>query len=149
MKSSARIGGHPIHPMLIPLPLGLWTASVIFNLLGGAMNVYVLHTVAYFTALAGCIGALLAAIPGTIDLFAAIPSGTKPRSIATTHGLINLLALALFLVSLWLRPSPSNMTYGAYFTAIAGFVAIGISGWLGGDLVYKHRVGVEEPTEAR
>jgi uncharacterized membrane protein len=149
MKSSARIGSHPIHPMLIPLPLGLWTASVIFNLLGGATNLYDLHTVAYYMALAGCLGAVLAAIPGIIDLFSTIPSGTKARSIGTTHGLLNMLALGLFLWSLWLRPSPSLMSYGAYFTAIAGFVVIGISGWLGGDLVYKHRIGVEESTEVR
>ncbi|HJU64369.1 MAG TPA: DUF2231 domain-containing protein [Gemmatimonadaceae bacterium] len=149
MKSSARIGSHPIHPMLIPLPLGLWTAGVIFNLLGGAANLYGLHNVAFFMVLAGCLGAVLAAIPGTIDLFLAIPPGTKARRTGTVHGLLNLAALALFLVSLWLRPSPSQMTYGAYFTAIAGFVAIGISGWLGGDLVYRHRIGVEESTEVR
>jgi len=144
MKSSARIGTHPMHPMLIPFPLALWTASVVFNVVGAWTNLYGLHQVAFFMVFAGCAGAVLAAIPGMIDLFYAIPQGTKARSVARTHGLLNVIALALFLVSLWLRPSPAVMTYGAYFTAFAGLVLIGISGWFGGTLVYDHKVGVNE-----
>src|SRR5687767_14058605 len=98
MRSTMQIAGHPIHPMLIPLPFGLWFTSVVVNLIASRMDQsrvqMRLHNAAYYMVLAGCIGALLAAIPGVIDLFTAIPGGTRARRRGLIHGLLNVLALA-------------------------------------------------------
>lgn len=142
MLSTARIGTHPIHPMLVAFPIGLWVTSFVFNLLGAVLDRPGLHLVAYYMAVAGCLGALAAAVPGLIDLLTAIPGGTKARRTGWTHGLLNIAALVLFATSVWLRPLPAGMNYAAYITAAVGILVLSYSGWLGGTLVYDNKVGV-------
>lgn len=149
MKSTSRIASHPVHPMLIPFPLALWPTSFIFNVLGAFFDSFALHQAAYYMALAGCIGAALAAIPGAIDLFTAVPPKTETRRIGVMHGALNVAALVVWVVSLYSRQGGGGMTYLAYITAGIGMIILGVSGWLGGELVYKHRVGVEEGPVAR
>jgi uncharacterized membrane protein len=140
MRSAARIGTHPIHPMLIPFPYACWILSVLADLYAAYTNGP--HTFGYWLAAAGCVGALIAAIPGFVDLFGAIPAGNPARRTGWQHATLNLLALALFAVSVAVRPNPAFINYLAYGASIAGLIVLGISGWLGGSLVYDHKVGV-------
>ena len=140
MKSTARIGTHPIHPMLIPFPFALWATSVLSDLYCAVTDK--LHYIGYWLAVLGSATAVVAAIPGLIDLLTAVPAGTRARRTGWTHGLLNIAALVLFVVSILTRPDPGTMTYTAYATAILGLILIAISGWLGGSLVYDHKVGV-------
>lgn len=140
MRSAARIGTHPIHPMLIPFPFACWVLSVVADLYAAYTNGA--HYFGYWLAAAGCVTALIAAIPGFIDLFGAIPAGHPARRTGWQHATLNLLALALFAVSVAVRPEPAYTNYIAYGASLAGLVVIAISGWLGGTLVYDHKVGV-------
>ena len=140
MKSTMRIGTHPIHPMLITFPFALWMTSVLSDLYCAVTDK--LHYIGYYLALIGCGFALLAAIPGLIDLLTIVPAGTKARSDGWKHGILNVVALLLFAASVWLRPDPATMNYAAYVTAGLGAILVSISGWLGGTLVYDHKVGV-------
>lgn len=144
MKSTARIGSHPIHPMLISFPLGLWVTSVIVDVLSArsVLDLRAGHIAAYYMALAGCIGAVLAAIPGVIDLLTVVPSDSPARRVGWTHGLLNIAALVLFAISVWSRGQPGVMTVTAYVTALVGLAVLAVSGWLGGSLVYDHKIGV-------
>ena len=142
MKSTARIATHPIHPMLVAFPLGLWTTSFIVNAIGAVADNYVLHQVAYYMVLAGCIGALVAAVPGLIDLFTAVPAGTPARAIGIRHAVIHIIALALWVGSLYARQGGGGMTMTAYITAAIALAVTSLGGWLGGTLVYEHYVGV-------
>ncbi|MFN2400387.1 MAG: DUF2231 domain-containing protein [Gemmatimonadaceae bacterium] len=142
MKSTARIGTHPIHPMLVAFPIGLWVTSFVFDVIGGLLDHDGLHVAAYYMAVAGCIGALAAALPGLIDLLTVIPGGTPTRRTGWIHALLNVAALALFAASVWLRPWPGAMNYPAYLTAAVAVLVLGYSGWLGGSLVYDDKVGV-------
>ncbi|HUF29729.1 MAG TPA: DUF2231 domain-containing protein [Gemmatimonadaceae bacterium] len=146
MLSAARIKTHPIHPMLVGFPIACWTLSVAANLYAAYANTP--HFFGYYLAAAGCVTALVAAIPGFIDLFGAIPASHPARAIGWRHAVLNLIALALFAVSVAVRPNPSSMTYLAYGTALAGLAVLAVSGWLGGTLVYDHRVGVPEGVES-
>ena len=145
MLSAARIKTHPIHPMLVGFPIACWTLSVVADLYAAYTNQ--LHYFGYYLAAAGCVTALLAAIPGFIDLFGAIPAGHPARAIGWRHAVLNLLALGLFAASVATRPEPAYMSYLAYGTALAGLAVILVSGWLGGTLIYDHRVGVPEGVE--
>lgn len=147
MKSTARIGTHPIHPMLVAFPIGLWVTSFAFDVLAGLMDRSAWHVAAYYMAVAGCIGALAAALPGLVDLLTVIPGGTPTRRTGWIHGLLNIAALALFAASVWLRPWAGAMTYSAYLTAAIAVLVLGYSGWLGGALVYDAKVGVPEGGE--
>jgi uncharacterized membrane protein len=144
MQTPASIAKHPIHPMLITLPIGLWIFSLVcdlFYLFGnGAEN---WRVVAYYTMAGGIVGALLAAIPGFIDLLS-LPKGIK--RIAVTHMSINLAVVVLYLINLWMRSQAVETTTPLWLSAIA-IIALAFSGWLGGRMVHVHGVGVVTPPE--
>src|SRR3712207_3541530 len=99
MESRLRVAGHPVHPVLVMFPLGLFAMAVIFDVahFGGAPAM--LGAVAYWTIAAGLVGGVLAALAGAIDLIF-IPNGTAAKRAGVMHGLINMGVLLLFAVIL-------------------------------------------------
>jgi len=152
MKTPARFLGHPLHPILIPFPLGLWTFSLIADLIYyfGSHD-YLWVNVAFYTLFGGLIGAVLAAIPGIIDYFSI--RDRKVASIAAWHARCNLMALLVFGASLYLRTDSGARIVNGSLTipvllSFLGVLLISVSGWLGGELVFKHHVGVAPQGEA-
>ncbi len=149
MESRAKILGHPAHQMLIPFPFGLLATSVIFDIVYLVWGNPTMATVSYWMIIAGIIGGLVAAPFGLVD-YLAIPQGTRAKSVGAVHGLGNVFVLLLFAVSWWLRYSAATapVTYSpstlALILSFAGFALAGLTGWLGGELVDRHRVGVDE-----
>jgi uncharacterized membrane protein len=143
MSTPASVKGHPVHPMLVTLPIGLWVFSFVGDIVflagwGGP----VWRVVALYTIAGGVVGALLAAVPGFIDFLSIYDH--RVRRIALSHMLLNLLAVALFAVSFYLRiVSPLGSL--PVWVSLVGLVVVGISGWLGGELVYVHQMGVGKP----
>ncbi|HVF63438.1 MAG TPA: DUF2231 domain-containing protein [Casimicrobiaceae bacterium] len=140
MATPASIAGHPIHPMLVPLPIGLLVFSFLADLffLWGAGNPAWV-TVALYTMAGGIVGALLAAVFGVIDLVSLPPS--KAKRIGIWHMTINLAVVAVFAVSLWLRVSGSATDRLPVMLSFVGVALLVVSGWLGGHMVYVHGVG--------
>ena len=102
-------------------------------------------TVAHYMIAAGIVGGAIAAPPGWIDWFA-IPTGTRAKSVGLTHGLGNVLVLVLFIVSWWLRRDAQDFKPDT-FALILSFAGAGLSlltGWLGGELVERLGVSVED-----
>jgi uncharacterized membrane protein len=95
--------------------------------------------VAWYTLVGGIIGALVAAVPGFIDMLS-LPWRTK--RIALIHMSINLTVVALYVVNAYLRQRQgvSDATIWLSVLAVAMLV---VSGWLGGKLVYVHGVAVD------
>ncbi len=149
MRTPASIAGHPIHPMLITIPIGLWIFSLVSDVIvhvSDVEDVQVLwFTLAYYTMAGGLVGALLAAIPGLIDFL----SMEQPpiRKLAATHMAINLTVVALYAVNLWLRTSQPPSADVGFGLSVLGVVLLGISGWIGAEMVHVHRIGVAEPGE--
>ncbi|PZR72890.1 MAG: hypothetical protein DLM52_12065 [Chthoniobacterales bacterium] len=146
MSSPASLKGHPLHAMLIPLPIGLWIFSLVSDVIfkmgwGGA----VWNDVAFYTIAGGTVGALIAALPGFIDLTDI--SNPKTKSIALWHMFINLLAVAIFALNFWLRMHRAPGDNLPIILSIIGIVLIVISGWLGGELVYVRGVAVKQPPD--
>ncbi len=143
MLSKARIGTHPIHTMLVGYPIGLWTTGVAFDAIAKLTGRVWLHFPAYYMILAGCVGAIAAAIPGLIDLFGVTRSESAARRTGLIHMLLNFGALAVFAFGEYSRHQRHNtISPAGYYTDVIGLVLIAISGWLGGALVYDHKVGV-------
>ncbi len=143
MESKAKILGHAIHPILIVFPLGLLATGVIFDVIYLIRGNPVMATVAYWMIAAGIIGGFLAALPGWIDWFA-IPSGTRAKSVGLIHGLGNTLVLLLFIGSWWLRrDAPERPEMLDHILAFAGAGLALVTGWLGGELVERLGVGVD------
>jgi uncharacterized membrane protein len=144
--TGARIGTHPIHPMLVVLPLGLWITALVFDIIYAFTGHATLRTVAFWNVGAGVVGALLAAIPGFVDWLSL--TGRAAR-IGTYHMLLNLGAVAIFAVNWFLRTRVSADSQWPLVLSVVGVIGILVSGWLGGELVYAHRVGVEEEEDRR
>ena len=141
MSSPASIAKHPIHPMLIVFPIGLWTFSLVCDViyvLGGNNPIW--NTVALYTCVGGIIGALLAAIPGLVDYLSI--DEKEMKRIGTIHMLVNLGAVAVFLAGSLLRVHGSNPITPLVLSLI-GIVLIGFGGWYGGEMVYVKGMAVE------
>jgi uncharacterized membrane protein len=139
MKTPASIAGHPIHPMLVAVPIGLWIFSLVCDLVrvsgAGGEN---WRLVALYTLAGGIAGALVAAVPGLIDLLS-LPAPVKRT--ALIHMTINLAVVALYAVNLWLRLQGAQESTVVWLSVVGiGFLVV--SGWLGGKMVYEHGVGV-------
>jgi uncharacterized membrane protein len=148
MESKAKALGHPIHQMLVPFPFGLLATAVIFDLIYLLWGNPTMVTVSYWMIFAGIIGAIIAAPFGLID-WLAIPRNTRAKTVGIIHGLGNVVVLLLFIGSCWLRynaagpvqylPSNTGLTL-----SFVGFALAGLTGWLGGELVDRLSVGVDE-----
>jgi len=147
MASPASIGGHPIHPMIIPFPIALWVFSLVADVIYlWRGNPVWRDYIAFYTLLGGIIGAALAAVPGFVDWLSIKDS--EVVKIANWHARLNVIALLIFGASFYLRTSGgSEMVSGSHTIpfglSVLGAILISISGWLGGELVFKHGVAVD------
>ena len=145
MESRAKIAGHAAHPMLIVFPLGLLATAVIFDILRLATGNTGFAIAAYWNIAAGIIIGLVAAVFGLVD-WLAIPGGTRAKAIGLWHGVGNVVVVGLFAVSWLLRQGdpvhvPSTL---AFLLAVVAVLLALVTGWLGGELVERLGVGVDE-----
>ena len=145
MESRAKLLGHPIHPMLIVLPLGMFIAAVVFDAIFIWRDSLAFSLGAYWNIAGGILGGLLAAIFGLID-WLAIPAGTRAKRIGLLHGALNVLVILAFAVAWLQRGATLNHapTYGVFFLEVAALGVGAVSGWLGGELVDRLAVGVDD-----
>jgi uncharacterized membrane protein len=144
MESRAKLFGHPIHQMLIVFPLGLLGMAVVFDLLAIAIHQGYWSEIAYWMIAAGIVTGLAAAPFGLID-WVAIPSRTRAKRIGALHGLGNVVVLLLFAASWWMRSTaPSDPSAFALTLSFTGVALVLVTGWLGGELVDRLAVGVDQ-----
>ena len=142
METRASIKGHPIHVILIPLPLGLWAFALVADVAFLLTSASHWTVVAYYCIAGGLVGALLAAVFGLVDLL-----GIKdpvPRRVGFLHMALNLAAVAVFGLNFYLRWSSTSGT-GPWWLTLAGVALVAVSGWLGGELVHRYGVSVLPP----
>ena len=144
MESRAKLLGHPIHPMLIVLPLGLFIGAVVFDAIYLWRGSTTLATVGFWNIVGGIVGGLLAAVFGLID-WLAIPAGTRAKRVGLLHAGSNVLAIAAFAIVCWLRYSAGQLetTPSLFAIEVVGLVLGALGGWLGGELVDRLGVGVD------
>lgn len=141
MRMPASLGKHPIHPMLVTVPIGLWIFSLACDLLfvlGSGASLW--YTLAFYTLIGGLAGAVIAAVPGFIDLLSLAGS---VRRVALAHMALSLVVIALYAVNIGLRINqPEKVGVCVTLSAVAVALLV-LAGWLGGHLVYVYRVGVD------
>lgn len=141
--------GHPLHAIAITLPIGAWTASLVFDVIAFFVDdPGVFTTGAAVLVAIGLVGAVAAALLGFLD-YSQIPSGTRARTIATIHMLANLLAMAIFAAGLAIRwfGGVDEVSIVAFVLSIVGMAIVGGSGALGGELAYHFGVRVADEDE--
>lgn len=144
MESKTKLLGHPAHQIVVSFPMGLLTTAALFD------AVYVVHggptwtMVAFYMIGAGVVGGLVAAIFGLID-YIAIPSGTRAKRIGAFHGLSSVTLVTLFGASWLLRVgTPTAPPPLALLFSFGGAVFLGLAGWLGGELLNRMGVGIDD-----
>jgi uncharacterized membrane protein len=143
--------GHPFHAILVTVPIGAWTASLIFDVVSFFSRDYQPFTLgALWLVGIGIVGAVLAAAVGLMDL-QTLETGTKARRIALTHMTLNSIAILLFIASFLIRifAGWEDVSLVGFIVSLVAFALIGASGYLGGELAYHYGVRVaDEKTQA-
>ena len=139
METPASIRRHPIHVMLVPIPIGAWIFALVADGVAFANGAPSWRTAAFYAIGIGVVGALLAAVPGLIDLLS-LPRGSTRRT-GMVHMTVNLVAVIIFAANLTMRWSAPDHA-GSVALTVLGVLLIGVSGWLGGEIVYRRGVGV-------
>lgn len=152
MASPASFNGHPIHPMIIPFPIALWVFSLVADIIYlWRGNPIWRDWIAFYALLGGIVAAAIAAVPGLIDWLSLTDKAVV--KIANWHARLNVIALLVFAASFYLRTtSGASLISGSYTIPVAlsvlGVILITISGWLGGEMVFKHGVAVSSHAAA-
>jgi uncharacterized membrane protein len=148
-RRGLRLLGHPVHPMLVHLPMGLLLAAPLWDLLclvrpGGAA---LWSAVGAWTLGVGCLGGLGAALAGLVD-FAALPAEHPAGRAANLHLYLIVSALALYGSSVLVRHAhPGGVSPGVLALDVGGFLFLAAGGYFGAEMVYRHGVGQESATE--
>lgn len=144
--------GHPTHPMMVMLPIGAWASSLALDLLArgsrGERSKGFGRSSRSLIGV-GIFGALSAAVPGLLD-YSTLPRGSKARKLATAHMLLNIGAVASYSANYLRRPDSGRVPPAALKQSLVTMSALGVSGFIGGELSYRYGVRVaDEHSQAR
>jgi len=144
MESRAKLFGHPIHQMLIVFPLGLLATALLFDAVQLITGNGFWSELSYWMIAAGVVAGLVAAPFGLVD-WLAIPWRTRAKRIGAIHGAGNVVVIGMYGLSWLMRTgSPASPETPALVMAFVGGGLALITGWLGGELVDRLAVGVDE-----
>jgi uncharacterized membrane protein/nitrite reductase/ring-hydroxylating ferredoxin subunit len=136
---------HPLHPMLVHFPIGLFLLSLLLDLASLAFpSVPNLVRDSFYAMLLGVITALIAAVPGFVD-YTDIRSDHPAKRTATAHMTLNLLVVALYGINLGIRSSmlaDPKIPLLPLVLSLVGVALLSASGYLGGRLVYDEGISV-------
>lgn len=142
-RSTASLMGHPIHPMLVPFPIVFFISALATDLLFFGNEAEIWATASVWLLGAGLVTAALAALAGLVDFF----GDRRVRSLrdARMHMIGNIMAVLVETVNLVLRLGDpvAGVSTGVILSAVA-VVILAFTGWKGGELVFRHRVGVHD-----
>ncbi len=130
----------PIHSIMTDVPVGSWTAAVLFDTLAAVGGSKKLDAAADALVLLGLAGAVGASITGMNDW--AEVKHEAPRRIGAVHAILNVTSAVLFAASAVARRKDGSRAAGRSW-AVAGFVVNSLSAHLGGNMIYEHGIGVE------
>lgn len=145
-RSTLQVGGHPIHPMLIPFPIAFFVGTLVTDIVYSQKGQIFWATMAQWLLVAGLVMAALAAVAGLTDFL----GDRRVRSLnAAWHHLIgNVTAVAIELVNLWQRLDKGPdfvLPTGLILSAIVTLLLL-YNGWRGWEMVYRNHVGVSDDT---
>lgn len=141
--------GHPFHPILVTVPIGAWTASLVFDVASWlvADPAFLVEGSTWLVGI-GVLGAVAAALVGALDLFV-IPTGTPAFRLGLVHMTLNIAVTAAYAGNFMWRQSANDtgpVAIGMLALSIASIAVLAVSGYLGGKLAYRYGVRVADET---
>jgi len=143
-QSTAKIAGHPLHPMLIPFPIAFLVATFVCDVLFWQTGNPAWSTASLWLLGAALVMAALAAVTGMTDFLG--DAGVRNLSAAWHHMIGNIVAVVLSLINWYLRYAGGDeavLPWGLVISALVVLILL-YTGWQGWEMVYRHRVGVAE-----
>ncbi len=146
-RSSATIGGHPLHPMLVPFPIVSFIGALVTDVMFLTTSESGWATASNWLLGIGLSTALLAAAAGMADYLG--DDRVRRIGAATRHMIANVIVVTLEVVNLIVRLAGGTEPIAmlGVWLSLASVASLAYSGWLGGELVYRHRVGVRGPED--
>jgi uncharacterized membrane protein len=137
--STAAVDGHPIHPAVVPLPIGLLSAAAMSDAAHLVTGERFFSRASRWLLGGGLASGLVAAAVGLVD-FTTIRAARGPLGVAHAGG--NAVILAMSAASLILRVRSRATPTPAAMLTLLGAALLAVTGWLGGELAFRKRVGV-------
>jgi uncharacterized membrane protein len=140
--SSANLAGHPVHPILVTLPIGLFVATLLFDLIFWGARNEAFATGAFWLLVAGLVAAALAAVAGLIDFLG--DARIRALGDAWQHAIGNVVMVLVQLFNLYWRyryGASAILPLGVILSLISVCILL-FTGWKGGEMVFRHRVAV-------
>lgn len=146
MNRRFRFRGHPLHPAITDFPIAILPLGLLWDLVALWQGGEFWWKMAFWTLVVGLVAALPTAITGFLD-YLAIDRESQAVRLATNHMMIMLTAVTLYAGRAIVQGGPEPIAGGRMAVAIGlaatGTVLLGVGGWFGGELVFRHSVGVE------
>jgi uncharacterized membrane protein/nitrite reductase/ring-hydroxylating ferredoxin subunit len=143
VKSKVNIKGHPLHPILVSFPIALLTGAFLLDLLTIFTGNLSYSDAAVYSLIGGLVSAVIAAIPGAVDYFHTVPPDSSAKKRASSHALLNISALFVFIFALLFKKKGDVDLIIIAAIEFGGVVLLGIAGWHGGTLIIRNQIGVD------
>ena len=142
-RSTARIGGHPIHPMIVPFPIVCFVGAFVTDVMYNSNSEAGWATASGWLLGVGLVMAAFAAVAGLVDFLG--DERIRKLGTAVKHMLANVTAVVLEAVNFVLRMGNPDFipSAGMYLSGVVVLILL-YSGWMGGELVFRHGVGVAD-----
>jgi len=142
MQGKATIAGHPLHPVLVTIPIGCFVAAVTSDIISIWAGPVFWAQMSTWLLLFGVVGSLVAAFFGFIDYLSA-PMTAVAKNLAGWHMALNVAAILVLGWACAIRFQDHTSVAGYALTGL-GIVVLGFSGYLGGEVAHRHLVGSDE-----
>ncbi|MBF2066294.1 MAG: DUF2231 domain-containing protein [Calothrix sp. C42_A2020_038] len=142
VPSTVAVAGHPIHPILVQFPIAFLVGATLSDVVFWFNRDSFWALASYWLILGGFVGGLAAALTGLLDFLRI--ERVRKRTAGWAHLILNVAALTLTLLNLvirWNHPISAVIPWGIIISLIVA-TGLGLSGWYGGELVYRHKISV-------
>ena len=157
MRSKFAIMGHPLHPTLVAIPVGLFVWTLVADIVFGIRQEQEWYNIAFWSGIAAWITGIGAALPAFGDYFT-IGRKSSAANIGLAHMVFNVTTVGCYIAAMFMMFDNDAFDLGTNYQVALGLHSFGVlllaaSGWLGGEMVYRHHLAVipsrEEPVSWR
>lgn len=141
-RSTASVAGHPIHPMLVPIPIACYLGALATDIAYANTAQFQWTNFSQWLLLVGIVFTVLAAIAGVIDLIGEPRIRRLPAVWVHAIGNVTVLILAIFNSFVHTHDAYTSVVPTGLTLSVVTVLILLVTGWLGGQLVFRHRVGM-------
>lgn len=142
VPSTVAVAGHPLHPAIITLPIGLLVSAPVTDIAYWFLGDVFWARASFWLIVGGLVTGLVAAITGLLDFIRI--GRVRKHTAGWAHMYANVTALVVTAINLGLRVGDpvENLLFTGLVLSVIVATLLGISGWYGGELVYRHKIAV-------